>query len=58
MNKDVYPGLYDQFGTDLPFIVADEDFIEHLHELGFEDSIDINDLIFEWLDWSSENIEA
>jgi hypothetical protein len=42
--------------NDLPVLVADDDFIEHLHELGFLDTIDMNDLIFEWLDWAKENV--
>ena len=40
----------------LPVVVADDDFIEHLHELSFVDTIDVNDLAFEWLDWSKENV--
>lgn len=52
-----YPGLY-EMGMDLPVLVADDDFIEHLYEVGFEGTIDINDLIFEWVDWSAENLEA
>jgi hypothetical protein len=43
-------------GLDLPVLVADDDFIEHLHELGFVDTIDMNDLVFEWLDWAKENV--
>ena len=41
----------------LPVLVADDDFIEHLHEVGFVDTIDVNDLAFEWLDWSKENVD-
>jgi hypothetical protein len=41
----------------LPVLVADDDFIEHLHELGFVDTIDVNDLAFERLDWSKENVD-
>jgi hypothetical protein len=41
----------------LPVVVADDDFIEHLHELSFVDTIDVNDLAFEWLDWSKENVD-
>ena len=41
----------------LPVLVADDDFIEHLHELGFVDTIYVNDLAFEWLDWSKENVD-
>ena len=40
----------------LPVLVADDDFIEHLHELSFFETIDVNDLAFEWLDWSKENV--
>jgi hypothetical protein len=42
--------------NELPVLVADDDFIEHLHELGFVDTIDIDELVFEWLDWSKENV--
>ena len=52
-----YPGMKD-FGTDLPILVADDDFIEHLHESGFSETIDINDLVFEWIDWEADNVEA
>ena len=58
MNNLDYPGMYDHFGTDLPILVADDDFIEHLHESGFDETIDINDLIFEWIDWETDNVEA
>jgi hypothetical protein len=43
--------------TGLPVIVADDDFIEHLHENGFEETIDVNDLVFEYLDWAKENVD-
>ena len=52
-----YPGMK-EFGIGLPVLVADDDFIEHLHESSFEDTIDINDLVFEWLDWEADNVEA
>ena len=55
MTKLMYPGMYD-IGTDLPVLVADDDFIEHLHEVGFSEMIDINDLIFEGIDWAKENV--
>ena len=42
----------------LPVLVADDDFIEHLHELGFADTIELDDLVFEWIDWAKENVEA
>ena len=35
-----YPGMKDM-GLELPILVADDDFIEHLHEVGFEGTIDI-----------------
>ncbi len=50
-----YPGMLDA-GLEHPVLVADDDFIEHLHEVGFSETIDINDLIFEWLDWAKENV--
>ena len=50
-----YPGMLDA-GLNLPVLVADDDFIEHLHELSFVDTIDLNDLIFEWIDWAKENV--
>lgn len=51
-----FPNLL-EVGLDLPVLVADDDFIEHLHEVGFVDTIDVNDLAFEWLDWSKENVD-
>ena len=50
-----YPGMLDA-GLKYPVLVADDDFIEHLHEVGFSEMIDINDLIFEWVDWAKENV--
>jgi len=44
-------------GLDLPVLVADDDFVEHLHEQGY-DSIDVNELYVEYNDWSKENVEA
>jgi hypothetical protein len=52
-----YPGLL-EVGLDLPVLMGDDDFIEHLHENSFIDVIDVNDLIFEWIDWAKENVEA
>lgn len=52
-----YPGMKD-LGLDLPILIADDDFIEHLHENGFSDTIEVDDLIFEWIDWEAENVEA
>ncbi len=40
----------------LPVLVADDDFIEHLHENGFDETIDVGDLILEWNDWVKENL--
>lgn len=51
-----YPGML-EVGLDLPVLVGDDDFIEHLNENGFTGTIDINDLLFEWLDWAKENVE-
>jgi hypothetical protein len=39
----------------LPMLVADDDFIEHLHEQGYS-KIDINELYVEWDDWVAENV--
>jgi hypothetical protein len=41
----------------LPLLIADEDFIEHLHEWGHYPSIDIAELAEEWKIWSKENVE-
>jgi hypothetical protein len=51
-----YPGLL-EVGLDLPVLVGDDDFLEHLHENGFTETIDVNNLIFEWVDWEKENVE-
>ncbi len=42
----------------LPIIIADDDFVEHLLENGYEDSIEMDDLALEYLDWAKENVEA
>lgn len=42
----------------LPVYVADDDFIEHLHEMGFEESIEEVELYEEWNSWSRENLET
>lgn len=42
--------------NDLPVLVADEDFVEHLHESGFVDTIEVDELVVEWLDWAKENV--
>lgn len=41
----------------LPVLVADDDFIEHLHEHGFSETIEMDELVFEYLDWSKENVD-
>ena len=38
-------------------LVADDDFLEHLHEMGFDDTIDIEEAIIEWDAWAAENVE-
>jgi hypothetical protein len=40
----------------LPVLVADDDFIEHLHEHGYSETIDIGELSLEWFDWAKENV--
>jgi hypothetical protein len=40
----------------LPVLVADDDFIEHLHEQGYSETIDIVELSLEWVDWAKENV--
>ena len=40
----------------LPVLVADDDFIEHLHEQGHS-SIDVEELFIEYSDWAAENVE-
>ena len=42
---------------DLVTLVADDDFLEHLNEMGFDDTIDIEEAIIEWDDWAAENLE-
>lgn len=46
-----------EVGLDLPVVVGDDDFLEHLRENSFIETIDINDLIFEWVNWAKENVE-
>jgi hypothetical protein len=50
-----YTEYFNQNG--LPIIMADDDLIEHLHENGYEDTIDINEFVFEYLDWAKENVD-
>ena len=39
----------------LPVMPADDDFIEHLREQGFE-TIEMDELFIEWSDWAKENV--
>lgn len=41
----------------LPVVVADDDFIEHLHEHGFQETIELNELVIEYEDWAKENVD-
>lgn len=41
----------------LPILVADDDFIEYLHEMGHAGTIELDELILEWNDWALENLE-
>jgi hypothetical protein len=41
----------------LPVLVADDDFIEHLHEHGFDKTIELDELWVEYEDWAAENVE-
>jgi hypothetical protein len=52
-----FPGLL-EVGLDLPVLVGDDDFLEHLHENSFIETMDVNDLICEWVNWAKENVEA
>jgi len=42
---------------DLPVYVADDDFIEHLAEHGFDQTIEQDELYIEYGDWVKENVE-
>jgi hypothetical protein len=42
----------------LPVYVVDDDFIEHLLEMGYDESIEEEDLQKEWAIWLKENVEA
>jgi hypothetical protein len=46
---------YPKYKDGLPMLVADDDFIEHLHEQGYS-TIDIKELYMEWDDWAAENV--
>jgi hypothetical protein len=52
-----FPGLL-EVGLDLPVLVGDDDFLEYLHENSFTEIIDVNELIFEWVNWAKDNVEA
>lgn len=41
----------------LPVYVVDDDFIEHLAEMGYDGSIEEEDLQKEWATWLEENVE-
>jgi hypothetical protein len=51
LKDALIPGL-----TNLPVLVADDDFIEHLYEQGFY-SIELEELYVEYADWAKENVE-
>jgi len=42
---------------DLPVYVADDDFIEHLVEQGFDQTIEQDELYIEYGDWAKENVK-
>ena len=52
---------YDVVGVqmvgDIPVLVADPDFIEYLHEMGYEDEIELDELILVLDDWIEEAAE-
>lgn len=37
-------------------LIADDDFLEHLHEQGFI-TIELEELYIEWQDWCTENVD-
>lgn len=39
---------------DIPVLVADEDFIEYLHEVGYDEEIELDELILVLDDWIEE----
>jgi hypothetical protein len=39
---------------EMPVLVADDDFIEYLHELGYEDEIELEELLIALDDWIEE----
>lgn len=46
-----------QMVGDTPVLVADEDFIEYLHEMGYEKEIELDELILLLDDWIEEATE-
>ena len=40
----------------LPVVVADDDFVEFLYEQGYDATIDIAELDFEYKEWAKENV--
>lgn len=40
----------------LPVYVADDDFIEHLYEMGYGDSLEEVEMYEEWAIWERENV--
>jgi hypothetical protein len=42
----------------LPVLVADDDFLEHLYEQGYEGTIDVAELDFEYKQWAKENVNG
>ena len=48
---------YDLTIDGLPIYVADDDFIEHLAEMGYDGSIEVDDLELEWNTWVKENVD-
>lgn len=47
---------YDALMT-LPVLVADDDFIDHLYEMGYAGTIEVGELDLEWNIWAKENLE-
>lgn len=41
----------------LPVYVVDDDFIEHLLEMGYDECIEESDLRDEWNTWLKENLD-
>lgn len=51
--------LLDMLEQGLPMLVADDDFIEYMRECSYEEcsSVELDELIDMWEDWSKENVE-